>query len=674
MDPPSSYNRQALHPKRSNGSSTSPPPPPPPPRKEATSSGSPGPSKPEEDVHTPIGLNAVYFGLLKMEAGDEESGLTRNSLRLNVKHRVAVSGGGQRRSGVSDDGVHIFRLNINYRHFLTLHYSFANRLPTVMATLSTYAAGKIRHSLAAHWAAAAKDSGAKDADDWFVPTSNHSDRRFLILRLRPDSVSSNLCTRLPQTFREAAARLQQPLKLKCESVEEMRVILAKAIGAENLPPQSPPAQPPTVKLQTIRPGVSSAQMIATSEVGSRKRKGPPLLPPEFMDALQPKPHELEKGPELELDKVKDPGRDLFSFPPGEKGAVTIRLQDVESIAPTEFINDTLIDFYLLYLVRKLLPASLQPRIHVFSTFFFSTLTKKVSAGAKCHDFIPKHMRSQLSKDSDAKAFARHNNVKKWTKGVDLFAKDFIVVPINEDMHWYLAIVCFPGKVSAPAAPASATKSRSFDSAPTVMTTRSSRGDAAPVKTEEAGEGSSKQPPETPLATARRADSDGIESLAQVPCILVFNSLLPPANERPKRGPPEELRDYLRVEWLIRRGLDAAPPFTAASLPGHYLQLPQQENYWDCGIFLLMYAEEFFRNPPLTFPPAPGSLRNWFNQATSHCPSKRRHHIRKVINDLYLEARELKKEPKEEPKTEPKEELKEEPKEDVIEEPKVEPKS
>lgn len=39
---------------------------------------------------------------------------------------------------------------------------------------------------------------------------------------------------------------------------------------------------------------------------------------------------------------------------------------------------------------------------------------------------------------------RHMRVKSWTKKVDLFEKDYLIIPINERAHWFLAIVCFPG--------------------------------------------------------------------------------------------------------------------------------------------------------------------------------------------------------------------------------------
>ena len=39
---------------------------------------------------------------------------------------------------------------------------------------------------------------------------------------------------------------------------------------------------------------------------------------------------------------------------------------------------------------------------------------------------------------------RHNRVQKWTRGTDLFSKDFIFIPIIECSHWFLAVVCFAG--------------------------------------------------------------------------------------------------------------------------------------------------------------------------------------------------------------------------------------
>ncbi len=38
-------------------------------------------------------------------------------------------------------------------------------------------------------------------------------------------------------------------------------------------------------------------------------------------------------------------------------------------------------------------------------------------------------------------------------------------------------------------------------------------------------------------------------------------------------------------------------YTAITLPGHFAKAPKQDNYSDCGIFLLHYVESFVRCVP-----------------------------------------------------------------------------
>lgn len=35
---------------------------------------------------------------------------------------------------------------------------------------------------------------------------------------------------------------------------------------------------------------------------------------------------------------------------------------------------------------------------------------------------------------------------KWTRRVDIFSKDFLFIPICEQLHWTLAIICFPAGI------------------------------------------------------------------------------------------------------------------------------------------------------------------------------------------------------------------------------------
>ena len=87
-----------------------------------------------------------------------------------------------------------------------------------------------------------------------------------------------------------------------------------------------------------------------------------------------------------------------------------------------------IEFYLLYLRETALQGGdVRGRFHVFNTFLFTVLSDR---------------RQYLSVQA-----AYQQTVRRWTKGVDLFSQDFILVPINdaERHHWSLAIICYPRK-------------------------------------------------------------------------------------------------------------------------------------------------------------------------------------------------------------------------------------
>ena len=62
----------------------------------------------------------------------------------------------------------------------------------------------------------------------------------------------------------------------------------------------------------------------------------------------------------------------------------------------------------------------------------------------------------------SEAQKRHIRVKGWTKNVELFSKDMIIIPICEHSHWYLVIVIKPGLiVNAPDSEARRLKGEPF---------------------------------------------------------------------------------------------------------------------------------------------------------------------------------------------------------------------
>lgn len=40
----------------------------------------------------------------------------------------------------------------------------------------------------------------------------------------------------------------------------------------------------------------------------------------------------------------------------------------------------------------------------------------------------------------------YKKVERWTKRLDIFAKDYIIIPINLYKHWFCAIVANPGSI------------------------------------------------------------------------------------------------------------------------------------------------------------------------------------------------------------------------------------
>lgn len=121
-------------------------------------------------------------------------------------------------------------------------------------------------------------------------------------------------------------------------------------------------------------------------------------------------------------------------PPPAKGGIAINTEDYLCLGEDQFLNDVIIDFYLKYLTSEILSEEDRNRTHVFSSYFYKRLTSPHASAS---------MDSNMPQTAAGK---RHARVQKWTKNVNIFEKDFIVIPINEHAHWFLAIICYPGLV------------------------------------------------------------------------------------------------------------------------------------------------------------------------------------------------------------------------------------
>jgi len=141
---------------------------------------------------------------------------------------------------------------------------------------------------------------------------------------------------------------------------------------------------------------------------------------------------------------------------------------------------------------------------------------------------------------------------KWTKNTNIFEKDFVIVPINHEDHWYVVVICYPA------------------------------------------------------LTKPRVSKGRVEC----PVILLLDSL----EDGMKDEVVANLREYLACEWRERMVVGQGQGvrlFQQSAMPHFCPDIPQQPNLTDCGLYLLEYVEAFFRSPIQDFSVPIASLASWF---------------------------------------------------------------
>ncbi|XP_012137297.1 uncharacterized protein LOC100878812 [Megachile rotundata] len=315
-------------------------------------------------------------------------------------------------------------------------------------------------------------------------------------------------------------------------------------------------------------------------------------------------------------------------PPPAKGGIAINTEDYLCLGEDQFLNDVIIDFYLKYLTLEVLSESDQHRTHVFSSYFYKRLTSP-------------HTQAVESNVPLSPAAKRHARVQKWTKNVNIFEKDFIIIPINEHAHWFLAIICFPGLVGEVIQ--QSVRPQENDVRKTVQKSKRLKE----VKLQTVTIGSTTLTPVTTTITIDQPD-DGSErdeaegddeememdseddeesestenksappkaeqhvpqekDTVKVPCILIFDSLAGASRSRVVAT----LRDYLSCEYVAKMGSEKV--FSKDTIKGASLKVPQQSNFTDCGLYVLQYVESFFKNPIKDYTLPIKTLKNWFEE-------------------------------------------------------------
>ncbi|XP_018399292.1 PREDICTED: uncharacterized protein LOC108777009 isoform X1 [Cyphomyrmex costatus] len=312
-------------------------------------------------------------------------------------------------------------------------------------------------------------------------------------------------------------------------------------------------------------------------------------------------------------------------PPPAKGGIAINTEDYLCLAEDQFLNDVIIDFYLKYLTLEVLSESDQHRTHVFSSYFYKRLTSP-------------HAQATESTMPMTPAAKRHARVQKWTKNVNIFEKDFVIIPINEHAHWFLAIICFPGlvgKVSTCTAknsenyinktPQKSKKVKELKSkavtigsttitpVPTTITIDQldddgserdeAEGDDDEMEMDSDEEDEVDQPEENKIQIKIEEQKETVRN----PCILIFDSLAGASRSRVVAT----LRDYLSCEHVAKLGVEKT--FSKDTIKGACPKVPQQSNFTDCGLYVLHYVESFFKDPIKDYTLPIKTLKTWFEE-------------------------------------------------------------
>ncbi|XP_070495132.1 sentrin-specific protease 7-like [Chironomus tepperi] len=257
---------------------------------------------------------------------------------------------------------------------------------------------------------------------------------------------------------------------------------------------------------------------------------------------------VEPNLEQEVEIVEDSMQTLLFYPQC-RGGIAIRSYDY------------------LCLGSELLTKEQQNKTHMFSTYFYIKLTTLID-------------------DKRTLTAEGHQQIQSWTKNVNLFEKDFIIVPINERMHWFVVIICFP-----------------YLTGPHTMDTNQ------PIKLKSNQQKLKRIKPkhyETDSDSEYKTDKG---QALKVPCMLIFDSLSQSTRTRAHLI----LRDYLTCEYRAKNPNATPRQYRESNMPKCTLKVPQQDNLTDCGLFLLQYVEQFFKEPLKDFRIPIKSLSKWFHQ-------------------------------------------------------------
>ncbi|VDO28925.1 unnamed protein product [Haemonchus placei] len=86
-------------------------------------------------------------------------------------------------------------------------------------------------------------------------------------------------------------------------------------------------------------------------------------------------------------------------------------KDLSTLSGLDWLNDEVINFYLQLVCQRSTETKGLPKVYAFNTFFYANISTKGYA-----------------------------SVKRWTRKVDIFAHDLLLVPVHLNVHWCMAVI------------------------------------------------------------------------------------------------------------------------------------------------------------------------------------------------------------------------------------------
>ncbi|XP_053501519.1 sentrin-specific protease 6 isoform X6 [Ictalurus furcatus] len=501
---------------------------------------------------------------------------------------------------------------------------------------------------------------------------------------------NNKLTRFPArlTFDEANVRLVQYNKATKEKEK------AKAQKAKLVSPSTTSATTAT----TVNVSVTTATATASTVTATPAASTEMIVQTRFSTHLHGIYDEDDDEDMAELQPTfTGPIVKLIVYPPPPaKGGISVTNEDLHCLNDGEFLNDVIIDFYLKYLFMEKLKKEDAGRSHVFSSFFYKRLNQRERRSAPDTTNLPiqkrKHNRVKtwtrhvdlFQKDF---IFVPINESAHWYLAVICFPG--LEGPCMEPNPHYQPQTQSQAQASSPSEIGSSVLSEGGIEEPSPHTEPLSFNPEE-VNTEAEGQDVSHssmpscphRPPDHTCTHNQRvngqvqshytdalrrisvcyssedpgtfsddqssshdecsedgaladdtATSESMEwaskpTICKQPCILIMDSLRGPARSTVVKT----LREYLEVEWEVRKGTQRS--FGKDLMKGSSPRVPQQDNFSDCGVYVLQYVESFFENPVPSFH-LPMNLLDWF-------PQQRMKTKREEIKELILKLQSLQK--------------------------------